>query len=173
MIVLAAIYAEQVMGFSTKDTLILVLMINVTAAIGAFSFGYLQDRVGKTRALRITLLGWIVMVVMAWFATTPPLFWAAANVAGLCMGSSQSAGRTLVAYFAPPDRTAEMFGLFGVATRLAAILGPLTYGAVTWISGGNHRLAILLTGVFFVAALVVLAYVKEERGRAAALSALA
>ena len=173
VIVLAAIYAEQVMGFSTTDTLILVLMINVTAAIGAFSFGYLQDRVGKTRALRITLLGWIVMVVMAWFATTPPLFWAAANVAGLCMGSSQSAGRTLVAYFAPPDRTAEMFGLFGVATRLAAILGPLTYGAVTWISGGNHRLAILLTGVFFVAALVVLAYVKEERGRAAALSALA
>ena len=173
VIVLAAIYAEQVMGFSTTDTLILVLMINVTAAIGAFSFGYLQDRVGKTRALRITLLGWIVMVVMAWFATTPPLFWAAANVAGLCMGSSQSAGRTLVAYFAPPDRTAEMFGLFGVATRLAAILGPLTYGAVTWISGGNHRLAILLTGVFFVAALVILAYVKEERGRAAALSALA
>jgi UMF1 family MFS transporter len=53
-----------------------------------------------------------------------------------------------------------------VATRLAAILGPLTYGAVTWMTHGNHRLAILLTGSFFVAALLVLAFVDERRGRA-------
>jgi UMF1 family MFS transporter len=70
-----------------------------------------------------------------------------------------------VAYLSPAGRSAEFFGLWGVATRLAAILGPLTYGAVTWITGGNHRLAILLTGVFFVLALVVLAFVNEERGR--------
>jgi UMF1 family MFS transporter len=56
--------------------------------------------------------------------------------------------------------------LWGVATRLAAILGPLTYGAVTWITDGNHRLAILLTGIFFAASLVVLAFVDERRGRA-------
>jgi len=53
-----------------------------------------------------------------------------------------------------------------VATSLAAILGPLTYGAVTWITGGNHRLAILLTGAFFAVALVILAFVDERRGRA-------
>jgi UMF1 family MFS transporter len=81
------------------------------------------------------------------------------------MGSSQSAGRAIVAYLAPPERSGEFFGLWGVATRLAAILGPLTYGAVTWITGGNHRLAILLTGAFFVAALLVLAFVNERRGR--------
>jgi len=34
------------------------------------------------------------------------------------------------------------------------------------VTGGNHRLAILLTGIFFVAALVVLAFVDERRGRA-------
>ena len=60
-----------------------------------------------------------------------------------------------------------MFGLFGVATRLAAVLGPLTYGVVAWVSGNNHRLAMLITGVFFVAALFVLARVDEARGRAA------
>jgi UMF1 family MFS transporter len=82
------------------------------------------------------------------------------------MGSSQSAGRALVAYLSPPERSAEFFGVWGVAVRLAAILGPLTYGAVTWITHGNHRLAILLTGVFFVASLAVLAFVDERRGRA-------
>ncbi len=167
VIALAAIYAQEVMGFKTTETLILVLVVNVTACVGAFGFGYVQDIIGKKKALGLTLFGWIGMVVFAWFATTPPLFWVAANLAGICMGSSQSAGRALVAYFSPPDRSAEMFGLFGVATRLAAVLGPLTYGAVAWASGNNHRLAMLITGVFFIAALFVLARVDEVRGRAA------
>ncbi len=167
VVTLAAIYAQEVMGFTTQDTLILVLIVNVTACVGAFGFGYLQDVIGKKRALAITLIGWMLMVVFAWFATTRDLFWVAANLAGICMGSSQSAGRALVAYFSPTDRAAEFFGLWGVATRLAAVLGPLTYGAVTWITNNNHRLAMLITGAFFLAALMVLARVDEKRGRLA------
>ena len=165
VIALAAIYAEQVMGFKTQDTIMLVLVVNVTAAIGAFGFGYAQDRIGKVAALRVTIVGWIAMTVIAYFSRTPAMFWVAANLAGLCMGSSQSAGRALVAFLSPTGRSAEFFGLWGVAVRLAAILGPLTYGVVTWVTGGNHRLAILLTGAFFIVALVVLAFVDEGRGR--------
>jgi UMF1 family MFS transporter len=165
VIALAAIYAEQVMGFKTEDTIMLVLVVNVTAAVGAFGFGYAQDRIGKVAALRLTIVGWVAMTVIAYFARTPGLFWVAANLAGLCMGSSQSAGRALVAYFSPEGRSGEFFGLWGVAVRLAAILGPLTYGAVTWATGGNHRLAILLTGAFFIVSLLILAFVSERRGR--------
>ena len=167
VVTLAAIYAQEVMSFTTQDTLVLVLIVNVTACVGAFGFGYLQDLIGKKRALAITLVGWILMVGFAWFATTRGLFWVAANLAGICMGSSQSAGRALVAYFSPTARAAEFFGLWGVATRLAAVLGPLTYGAVTWITNNNHRLAMLITGGFFLAALLVLARVDEKRGRRA------
>ncbi len=167
VIALAAIYAEQVIGFTTRDTIVLILVVNVTAAIGAFAFGYAQDRIGKVAALGWTIAGWIAMTLFAWMATSAPLFWFAANLAGLCMGSSQSAGRALVAYFAPAGRSGEFFGLWGFATRLASILGPLTYGSVTWLTGGNHRLAILLTGLFFVVALAILAFVSESRGRAA------
>jgi UMF1 family MFS transporter len=170
VIALAAIYAEQVMGFATKDTILLVLAVNVTAAAGAFGFGYAQDRIGKVRALRVTLFAWLGMIAVAWLATTPAVFWVAANLAGLAMGSSQSAGRALVSYFSPAERSGEFFGLWGVATRLASILGPVTYGAVTWGTGGDHRLAILATGVFFVIAIGFLAAVDERRGHAAALS---
>jgi MFS transporter, UMF1 family len=110
------------------------------------------------------------MVGFAWFATTPGLFWISANLAGIAMGSSQSAGRAMVAYFSPADRAGEFFGLWGVATRAAAVMGPLTYGAVSWASGGNHRLAMLITGVFFIAAIVALTRVNEARGREAAIS---
>ena len=168
VIALAAIYAQQVMGFQTRETILLILVVNVTAALGAFGFGYVQDRIGKVPALRVTLFAWLAMILAAWLATTPAAFWVAANLAGLAMGSSQSAGRALVAYFSPPERSAEFFGMWGVATRLASILGPVTYGAVTWITGGNHRLAILATGVFFVIAIAFLAAVDERRGHAAA-----
>jgi MFS transporter, UMF1 family len=170
VIVLAAIYAEQAMGFATADTIKLVFLVNITAAIGAFAFGHVQDRIGHVRAIALTLVGWLVMIGLAWLAVTPPLFWVAANVAGLCLGASQSAGRALIGYLAPPARHGEFFGLWGLAVKLSAILGPLTYGAVTWLSGGDHRLAILVTGAYFVVGLFILAGVDAERGRRAALA---
>jgi UMF1 family MFS transporter len=169
VIALAAIYAEQAMGFTTTETIKLIFIVNVTAAIGALVFGYVQDRVGHVRAIAATLVGWIVMILLAWSAEGATLFWVAANIAGLCLGASQSAGRALVGYLAPPARHAEFFGLWGLAVKLSSILGPVTYGAVTWISGGDHRLAILITGGWFVVGLVILAGVDAERGRRAAL----
>ena len=169
VITLAAIYAEQAMGFRIQDTLMLVLVVNVTAALGAFFLGYVQDRIGHVRTLALTLAGWIATVLIVWVADTRLLFWLAANLAGLCLGASQSAGRALVAYLSPDSRRAEFFGLWGLATNLSSILGPVTYGAVSWISQGNHRLAMLITGAFFVAGLLMLEGIDARRGRRAAL----
>ena len=168
VIALAAIYAEQVLGFKQQQTMMLIFLVNIASAVGAFSWGYVQDRTGHKRALAITLAGWIVMTVMAALATTQAVFWGAAAIAGLCMGSSQSAGRAMAALLAPRARVAEFFGLWTFATRLAAILGPLTYGLVTFVTAGNHRLALVSTGMFFVLGLWLLRHVNVERGAAAA-----
>jgi len=170
VIALAAIYAGQAMGFTTAQTLLLILVVNLTAAIGAFLFGHVQDRIGHKRALAATLLGWMVAIVFAWAAQGPALFWVAANLIGLCLGSSQSAGRALIGYLSPEARRAEFFGLWGLAVKLSAILGPLTYGLTSWMSRGDHRLALLLIGGYFVLGLMILAGVDVERGRSAALA---
>lgn len=169
VIALAAIYAQQAMGFTTQDTIVLVLLVNITASLGAFLFGQWQDRLGHRKTLTLTLLGWCVMVLIAYSSMTDVAFWVAANIAGLCLGASQSAGRALVGYLAPADRHAEFFGLWGLAVKLASILGPVTYGAVTWLTDNDHRSAMLATGTFFVLGLVVLASVDPERGRRAAI----
>ena len=57
-----------------------------------------------------------------------------------------------------------------LAVKAASIFGPLTYGAVTWMFAGNHRLGILTVGAYFVAGLLLLAGVDVARGRAAALA---
>ena len=169
VIALAAIYAQEAMKFTTQQTLVLILVVNVTAALGAFGFGYLQDAIGHIRSMILVLAGWIVMIVLAYVAEGVALFWVAANLAGLCMGSSQAAGRAIVGYLSPPARTAEFFGLWGLAVKAASIFGPLTYGIVTWMFEGNHRLGILAVGAYFVIGLALLRGIDMQRGRAAAL----
>jgi len=170
VIALAAIYATEAMKFTFVDTIILILVVNITAAIGAFCFGYVQDHIGHVRAMYAVLIGWIVMITLAYLAQGVALFWVAANLAGLCMGSSQAAGRAIVGYLSPPTRTAEFFGLWGLAVKAASIFGPLTYGLVTWIFVGDHRLGILSVGVYFVIGLVLLSGLNIERGRTTALA---
>jgi UMF1 family MFS transporter len=169
VVALAAIYAQEAMKFTMQQTIVLILVVNVTAAIGAFGFGYLQDAIGHVRAIAVTLAGWIAMVVLAFMSQDTGTFWLAANLAGLCMGSSQAAGRALVGYLAPPARLAEFFGLWGFAVKAASIFGPLTYGVVTLAFAGNHRLGILAVGAYFVAGLALLAGIDVGRGRKAAL----
>jgi len=166
VITLAAVYASEVMGFTTPRIMLLVFTVNIAAATGAFCFGYVQDRIGHRRALAITLSGWIAMVLVAYAATTAPVFWIAATLAGLCMGTTQSAGRAMAGALAPPRRLAEFFSLWTFAVQLAAVVGPITYGLVTWATEGNHRLAILVTGLFFVGGLALLARVDMKAGLA-------
>jgi UMF1 family MFS transporter len=168
VIVLATVYAQQAMGFGTVESLWLILVVNVTAAIGALAFGHLQDRIGSVRTLAMALALWVLACGCAWFAEGRMLFWIAANLVGIAMGASQSAGRALVGRFTPVGRTAEFFGLWGVAVKLAAIVGPLAYGLLGFVTDGDHRTALLSTLAFFVAGLLLLRGTDEARGMRAA-----
>jgi len=130
-------------------------------------FGRIQDAVGHVRALALTLCGWVAMVLTAYAAVRIDVFWVAALLAGLCMGSSQSAGRAMTGALAPPGRLSEFFALWTFAQQLAAAVGPLGYGLLTWATGGNHRLAILATGLFFLGGLLLLRGIDMPRGIAA------
>jgi UMF1 family MFS transporter len=169
-ITLAAIYAEQVIGFQPQETMVLIFVLNIAAFVGALLFGHVQDRLGHKLALSLTLLGWVATCFIAALSTDKATFWWAAGIAGFCMGSSQSAGRAMAGLMVPAHRLGEFFGLWTFAIRLASILGPLTYGLITWLSDGNQRLAIGSTSVLFVLGLVLLMPVNVERGRLAAQS---
>ena len=165
VITLAAIYAQQVMGFTMTQTMLLILVVNLTAALGAWAFGFLQDRLSHRRSLAIALWFWIVMVLVAWQAHEAWTFWVAAHFAGLAMGASQSGARAAIAFLSRAGHEAETFGLWGVAINAAAVVGPLTYGLVTWFSQNDQRLAMLVTGLFFLLGLVLLMTVDFDRGR--------
>lgn len=167
VIVVAAIYAQEVMGFDQQQLIILIMVVNLTAAAGAFAFGFAQDHWGSVPSLAGALLVWIVAIVFTLFANQERDVWIAGNLIGLSMGATQAGGRALVGRLTPAARNAEFFGLWGLATRAAAIMGPISYGITNRLTDGNYRIALFSTLAFFVAGLIVLLTVNEERGKKA------
>ncbi|HEY9678825.1 MAG TPA: MFS transporter [Drouetiella sp.] len=165
---LASVYAQEVVKFTTQDSIVMILVVNVTAAIGASIFGFVQDRIGSVRTLMITLSIWTVSIFVAAFAQNKAQLWIAANLVGIAMGSTGSVGRALVGQFAPKGRSGEFLGLWGVAVKLATAVGAMTFGAVAYLTNNNYRVAILFTVVFFAAGFAMLCKVNEERGKLAA-----
>jgi len=168
VIFLAAVYAEQVMGFDTKQNIILISVVNITAAAGAFVFGHIQDKLGSVRTLVVTLLLWCLAILIVWSSTATEPFWLAANLIGLALGASQSVSRALIGLFSPPGRYGEFYGLWGMCVKLAAIIGPVSYGLLNWLNQGDHRMSLLITLVFFVGGIIIMAGIDEKRGSQAA-----
>jgi UMF1 family MFS transporter len=164
-ITLAAIYAEQVIGFEPQETMVLIFVLNIAALMGSLVLGYAQDRIGHKLALSLTLWGWGLTCILAALSTSKEMFWWAAALAGLCMGSSQSSGRAMAALLIPTHRLAEFFGLWAFAIRLASILGPMGYGVITWLTDGNQRLAIAATTSLFLLGWFLLLPVNLLRGQ--------
>ncbi|MFP3939085.1 MAG: MFS transporter [Thermoanaerobaculia bacterium] len=167
MFAFAGIYAVQTVGFEAGDLIVLFLVLNFTAALGALGFGWVQDRIGVKRTIQLTLVLWIVICAAAFFVRTQGQFWAVAVLAGVGIGSLQSAARSMVGLFAPVEKSGEFFGFWGLAGKASYAVGPLVFGLVSSATG-DQRWAILSTGGFFVLGLAGMALVDEAAGHRAA-----
>jgi len=171
------IYGSQVIGWEEHVRAIMFVVVQITAAIGAIGFGWIQSHIGAKVTYIITLSLWISAIVAIW--QTPALttlaqtlfgvtweaqyvFLFAGCLAGLSLGSSQSAGRALVGMLTPPGKAAEFFGFWGLAGRLAAVFGILGLGLIqAWLGLAD---GILFCIALFVLALIAVIPVNETRG---------
>ena len=180
----AFIYGAQVIGWDQNVRTFMFVIVQITAAVGAFGFGFIQDRIGAQRTYRITLVMWIVAIALIYL--TPALtlwlrpwlgaglqaqhvFLVVGSVAGLSLGSCQSATRTLVALFSPLPRAAEFFGFWGLSLKLAGLFGLMSIGLLQALLGLHQ--AVLFCILLFALALVISYRFDEGRGRQVAESA--
>lgn len=167
VIVASAIFANKVLDFAPSDLIIYFLVTQITAGLGSVGFGIVADRIGSVRAITITLVLWIGLVVAASVVQTSTQFYLLGLVAGTALGSNQAVSRTLLGRFTPLGRQGEFFSFFSVVGKFAAIMGPIVYGEVTaWT--GSQRWAVLSMAVFFAVGLAIFLGVDERRGIAAA-----
>jgi UMF1 family MFS transporter len=167
IIAFAGIVAERTFHFDTAQLITLFIALQLSSAGGAFLFGWIQDRIGGRRTIQITLVMWIGICIGAYLAVSKGQFWVIALLAGLGIGSLQAASRAMVGLFAPPEKSAEFFGFWGLAGKAAYFVGPAVFG---WISSasGSQRVAFLATLGFFVVGLLGMQWIDEQRGHAEA-----
>lgn len=181
IIAFAFIYGAQVIGWSEGTRNLMFIVVQVTALAGALLFGSLQGRLGGRLTYALTLLLWIAAIIAIYcvrpltdalnalfaLALAPEqVFLFAGALSGLSLGSSQSVGRALVGMFAPEHRAAELFGFWGLFSKLAAVFGIFGVGLLQWLFGLQG--AVLFCALLFAAALVPLAGLDEARGIRAA-----
>jgi MFS transporter, UMF1 family len=155
----ATIYSRDTLGFSVKDSLILLIVINIVGAAGAYGFGFIDDRLGPRHTIMLTLGLWIATCLAAMFTTDRTMFWGVAAMAGIALGSSQAASRTFVSQITPPGAEGEYFGLMGVCGRFSAIMGPWLFGLTS--KHASQRAGVAVIGLFFVVGLALLTRVKD------------
>jgi len=161
---MAAIYAGAVLGMPQEAVLRMAIALNVAAGLGAFGFGFLDDRIGGKKTLVITLIGLIAAGAIGVATKTQGGFWVAATLIGIMMGPNQSASRSLMAKLVPEHKHAEAFGLYAFSGKMSSLLGPLAYTTVLSVTGNNHRLAMSTILLFFVVGLFILLSVREREG---------
>jgi UMF1 family MFS transporter len=161
IIVMAGAVATGTFGFDETGTIILFMIVQLSALVGAFTLAKPTDRWGPKRVLNGVLFVWILTGVSAFFLQDPNLFYALAVVAGLGLGSVQAASRSFMSSLIPEGKEAEMFGFYALCGKSSSVLGPMLFGGVTVLAGGNQRPGFLVLTALFVIGLVLLQRVRD------------
>ncbi len=156
----SAIFAAQTLGFPMGQLIVLYIVVQVSALLGALAWAWPTDKLGPKRVVMVTLCQWTAVVIAAYFVETQGQFWALAVLAGTGLGAVQAASRAFLAGLCPAGMEAELFGFYSLCGKSAAIMGPLVFGGISHAAGGNQRAGILAVGTFFLVGLILLSRVK-------------
>jgi len=165
-----------------QELILFFLIVQTTAIVGSIIFGVVSDSIGQKRAISISLFIWIFTVILAYYTSSEhniivlylskstglstneimnKSFYIVGLLAGSVMGGTQSTSRSLMSRLTPSNKKTEFFGFYSLFGKSSAIVGPLVFGFVSYITG-NQRLAILSVGIFFIIGLVILKFVSES-----------
>ena len=154
---LGGIYAVGSLDFSMREVLILGVVLNIFAAIGSFTFGYIEDRIGVKNVINISLLILIFATLLAFIApwTNFPkeIFWLAGVLLGTMIGPNQSCSRSFMSQIIPVEKKNEFFGFFALTGKATSFLGPLLFGIITTLH--SQQFALLSVVVFFILGYII------------------
>ena len=186
VLIFGGVYAAGNFGWETITLLIFGLTTSVSAMIGAYLGGRLEDRLGSMRTLKIAIFGSATLLVVLtsitpetlffvipasdepvwafpYFSTLAELAYLATNQAfALFFVTGLSASRTLMAKISPPEMATQFFGLYGLSGSITAFLAPLLVAVVTDITQ-SQRIGFASLVMLIVVGGLMLGLVREEQ----------
>lgn len=156
----SSIYAQNTLGYTTGELIVFFMLVQTTAITGSIVFGFVTDRIGPKKTIIITLMIWFAVIIAAVFSSSKQLFFYTGMLAGLSMGSSQAASRTMMARLTPREHVTEFFGFYdGTFGKASAVAGPLFFGLVSAYAG-SQKIALGSLLLFFCAGLMLMLRVR-------------
>ena len=149
----------------------LILMVQFAAFFGSLLFEWIAGVLGTKRAILLSLVLWIGVVVYAYgFLQTVAQAWAMGGVIAIVLGGSQALSRSLFSQMIPPGREASFFGLYEISERGTSWIGPLIFGLVVGVTNSYRQAILSLIVLFVVGALVLIftdtdAAIRDASGR--------
>lgn len=162
IIAFSSIYAQNTLGFTTAELIVFFMIVQTTAIAGSIVFGIITDKIGPKRTIVLTLCIWCVVILMAIFTKEKLLFYYTGLLAGMSMGSSQAASRSMMARLTPKEHVTEFFGFYdGTFGKASAIAGPMIFGVIS-MQAGDQRIALGSLLLFFAIGLVLILGVRTS-----------
>ena len=161
IIVMGGIFAVGVFNLEIKDLLILSILMNITAFIGAIIGGYANDKFSSKSVIIFSLLGLIISSSIILFVKSQLFFLIFAAINGFFIGPIQSASRVFITKSIDENNQASGFGLFALSGKLTSFIGPLLVSTVTYISS-SQRIGFSSAIILLLIGLLILLKVKKN-----------
>jgi UMF1 family MFS transporter len=155
-----ALYGREVFGLDSAGVRNLLLFSTVFAIVGSAASGYATDRIGPKKTLLAILFLWLVAITLAAAAPAAWVLFLAGPLVGIALGGTWTVSRVMLVALSPPEKLGEFFGLFSLAGRFSAVLGPaltaLLLLAFRGLEATAYRISIgslagvMALGIFFL-----------------------
>ncbi|RTL58664.1 MAG: MFS transporter [Sphingobacteriales bacterium] len=162
----ATLYGKSELEIPVSNLIIAILLIQLVAIPGAFVISKLSGKIGNFQALMIVIGFWVLICIAGYFVPKGniPLFYALGACVGFVMGGIQSLSRSTYSKLMPETKdTASFFSFYDVTEKVAVVIGMLSFGYITELTG-TQRLSVLALATFFLIGLIILySALKKEK----------
>jgi MFS transporter, UMF1 family len=158
---MATYFAAKEIQLESSELIIVVLIIQLVAIIGAFLFAQISFRFGNKTSLMVAIFIWIFVCYSACYLVyTVKEFYVLAFVVGLIMGGTQSMCRSTFSKLIPATATdtASYFSFYDVCEKLGIVIGTGTFGLISNALG--MRMSAFALGIYFAIGLIILMFTK-------------
>ena len=158
VIAISGTYAILELKLTEISLVFAILLVQITALIGALLLGRLSNSIGAKKVILLTLVIWTVMVIITYALPAGqqnPYLAIAAGI-GFVLGGSQALSRSLYSQVIPRSREAQFFSFYEISERGTSWLGTFAFGVAFGLTGSYRQSVLLIIAFFIVGGLLLL-----------------